>query len=419
MERRTIVFDISSHGFGHLSQTGPVIDGLHALRPDLKLLVRTRHPPEVVAQFVSSAVELCAPPPEPTMIAPDAATIDLEASARAFRRLQADWERLVAQEAQRLRRPLGLLSNINPTSLAAARRLGAPAIALCCLNWLEVYRHYFSQRPEAAFVSATLSEAYSGADVFLQPRPHLPMRELRNARSIGPICRIGRDRRDELRRALRLRDDEKILLLTLGGFALPEALDLPIIEGAHWVMRGRPPAERRDLHSLDGSGLSVLDATFSADAVVCKDSYCTVVEAVCAGAGVVMVPRPDWPETTGLIEWASRRGNVSLAPEGLDHPRALRDCVLSVLGRPPRAPTRPEGVEEAVEAVARAWGLCSLVFERRLAMRWLSVTIFGVVLLVPEFPVGPLQEGPTSGNGGQACGSSHLSRKRAARERAH
>ncbi len=359
MEQRTIVFDISSHGFGHLSQTGPVIDRLHALRPDLKLVVRTLHPPEVVAQFVSSAVEIAGPPPEATMVAPDAATIDLEASARAYRSLQSDWERVVGEQVERLRllRPLGLLSNINPTSLAAARRLGVPAIALCCLNWLEVYRHYFSQRPEAASVSAMLAEAYSGADVFLQPRPHLPMSELRNARSIGPICRIGRDCRNELRRALGLREADKILLLALGGFALPRALDLPIIEGAHWVMRGRPPAARKDIHSLDGSGLSSLDVTFSADVVVCKDSYCTVVEAVCAGAGIVMIPRPDWPETVGLIEWASQRGNVALAPEGLGRPRALEDCVLSVLGRPPRAPTRPEGVEEAVEAIARAWGL--------------------------------------------------------------
>ena len=38
------------------------------------------------------------------------------------------------------------------TWLAAAERVGMPAVALCSLNWAEIYRPLLGHRPEAARV---------------------------------------------------------------------------------------------------------------------------------------------------------------------------------------------------------------------------------------------------------------------------
>jgi len=44
---RHLLVDISFHGFGHLSQTAPVLNALRRLIPDLRLTVRSAAPFEL------------------------------------------------------------------------------------------------------------------------------------------------------------------------------------------------------------------------------------------------------------------------------------------------------------------------------------------------------------------------------------
>ena len=47
-DSRTIVFDVSSHGFGHLGQIAPVIIELIAQHPTARVVVRNTHAASVV-----------------------------------------------------------------------------------------------------------------------------------------------------------------------------------------------------------------------------------------------------------------------------------------------------------------------------------------------------------------------------------
>lgn len=359
MSVKTILFDISNHGFGHLSQTAPVIDRLQERFSGLRIVLRTKHPRNVVEEFISSEIEIGHAPLEATIDAPDAMSVDIEASAAAYMRLYAAWGERLNVESQFMQalEPSLVVSNINPLSLAAARRAGVRNIALCCMNWADIYESFFKDRPEAARVVGTLREAYSGAEVFLQPRPHMSMADISRRRSIGPIARKGARRRDELRKRLNVSDSERLVLLTLGGLPNPASLDLPRLDGVRWLARRAIAPLRDDVSACEESGLSALDLLFSVDAVICKDSYCTVVEAACAAVGVVIAPRENWPETDCLVEWADRHCNFALAPRGLKDPRGLAVELERVLCGPQRAPIEPTGVDEAVDAIASAAGL--------------------------------------------------------------
>jgi hypothetical protein len=360
MEAKTIIFDISNHGFGHLSQSAPVIDRLCERFAELRAVVRTQHPASVVGEFVSSHIEVLPPPPEATMVAPNAMAVDLDASASAYNRLHADWDALVRRETQRLEdlRPAAVVSNINPLSLAAAQRAGVPCVALCCMNWMDIYEKFFGGSPEADRVIETMRRAYSGAEVFLQPRPHMPMENISRRRSIGPIGRRGENRRGELRARLGCASDEKIALLTLGGLADPSTLELlPRIEGVRWLLRRAIAPDRADVSTIESTGLPLIDLLFSAELVLGKDSYCTVVEAAHAGAGIVLVPREDWPETACLVDWATQRCNFALAPHGFDQPEILAKVVTKVLSGDPSPPVDLRGIDEAAEVIAAVSGL--------------------------------------------------------------
>jgi hypothetical protein len=54
----TVVFDVSGHGLGHLSQIAPVAQALMALFPGVCLVVRTAHPNHIVRDFMGFSVEL-------------------------------------------------------------------------------------------------------------------------------------------------------------------------------------------------------------------------------------------------------------------------------------------------------------------------------------------------------------------------
>ncbi|KAF2988872.1 hypothetical protein OGR47_15695 [Methylocystis sp. MJC1] len=359
MSVKTILFDISNHGFGHLSQTAPVIERLQQCFPNVRMFVRTKHPRSIVKEFISSDIQLGDAPAEATMDAPDAMSVDLEASAAAYAQLYARWDEVLNAEQQFMQalRPSAVVSNINPLSLAAARRAGVPNIALCCMNWMDIYKSYFGCRPEARHIEQTMHRAYSEVEAFLQPRPHMNMSDLPRRRSIGPIARKGVRRIEELRKRLKLGEGEKLALLTLGGLPNPESLDLPRVSGLRWLMRRAIAPLRDDVSTSEAAGLSMLDLLFSVDAVICKDSYCTVVEAACASVGIVMAPRENWPETDCLVEWAAEHCNFALAPNGLKDAQGLGVALEDVLQGRPKAAIEATGVDEAVSAIATAASL--------------------------------------------------------------
>ena len=85
-----------------------------------------------------------------------------------------------------------MFANVPYLTLAAAASLDVPAVALCSLNWADIYRHYCGHRPEAEDILGTMRSAYAAANRFLQPEPSMPMEYLANRQRIGPIASWAR-----------------------------------------------------------------------------------------------------------------------------------------------------------------------------------------------------------------------------------
>ena len=117
----------------------------------------------------------------------DALEVDVAASGRAYRRYHCHWEAAVAAEARFLlsHAPDVVLANVPYRILAAAARAGVPALAMCNLNWLDIYGHFSAELPESAPIRKEILGAYRSARAFLQPTPHMPMSDLENCVAIG------------------------------------------------------------------------------------------------------------------------------------------------------------------------------------------------------------------------------------------
>ncbi len=314
---------ITPHGFGHAAQVAPVLNALHGRLPDLRITLYTDLPAAFLRGRIRSDFEQIAQAPDFGLLMDSALAIDLESSAAAYRRLHNDWEQQVAEQARVLRRldPDLILVDVPYLTLAAAAVAGIPAVAMCSLNWADIYRHYFSGREEAARVLEQMQAAYRSAQAFLCPEPSMPMDWLDNRVAVGPIAGTGRAQPEQLRRRLpRSVGDQRIVLVAPGGVKARFPIDQwPHGQGIHWLVSADWQARHPDVSHYQDTGLAFTDLIASCDAVLGKCGYGTVTECVANATPLLYVPRPDWPEEPTLLRWLEAHGAaLAVAPERLD-----------------------------------------------------------------------------------------------------
>jgi hypothetical protein len=346
---------LTAHGFGHGAQTAAVVNALRASRPDVTLTLRTTLPSEFLQRRFAGDFTLVPENSDVGMIMASAVEIRLEDTARAYAHWHRDWKAHVTREAAWLRAqaPDLVLANVPYLPLAGAARAGIAAVAMCSLNWADIYHHYFRARPEAARIEAEMRAAYHAARLFLRLAPAMPMADLPNAVDVAPVANVGRNRRAEIARALGLNADTRLVLIAPGGIDLRLPIERwPVVRDIHWLVPADWGAQRTGVSALEALRLPFTDVLCSCDAVIGKPGYGTFTEAGCNGVPMLYLPRGDWPEAPHLTAWLARHGRA--AP--IDRARLERGeltAALKALWSQP-APPRvvPHGITLAVERLA-------------------------------------------------------------------
>ncbi|MDD5365824.1 MAG: hypothetical protein PHR30_10830 [Gallionellaceae bacterium] len=297
---------ISHHGLGHLAQTAPVLNALHALDPGIGFVLRTALPRAALDLRLAMPFEHLPAASDCNLVMHDAIRADLPASLAAYRDFHRDWPRKVAAEAEQLAdlKVDAVFSNVGYLPLAAAHRAGLPAAAMCSLNWADIFRHYLGHEPEACAILDQMAAAYAGARAFLRPEPAMPMADLANAVAIPPVAQAGRNRRSELLERLGLAPADRLVLVGMGGIGYrPPAERWPRIPGVVFLAPDDWQAGHSGLRALHETGMVFRDVLASSDALVTKPGYGSYAEAAATGVPVLHIPRPDWPEAPYLNRW--------------------------------------------------------------------------------------------------------------------
>lgn len=341
---------LSPHGYGHTAMTAPVIAEIQRRIPSLRLTIQTRVDPDFLRSRYRhfSHVDHIA---DFGFRMVSATGIDLEASARQYLHLVNRFDAEVADNAARMTvdRPHLVLSNVAFIPLAAAARLGVPALALSSLNWADMYAHYLGHRPEAPRVLEKLLTAYHSAQAFLRCTPGQVM-SLSNQVQIGPIAHIGQDRHAEMRANLGLDSADRVGLIAFGG--IDHDLDLsswPALPGWSWLVVSED-CVRADMAHWHRSGLNFSDLIASVDVVVTKPGYGTFTEAGMVGTPVLYTIRPDWPESPHLDDWLARH-TQALATTSEALTGNLENLLHKLFSLPQQRVATPDGVAEAAEMV--------------------------------------------------------------------
>lgn len=347
-----LVASISAHGFGHLAISAPVLERLHELAPHCRITVTSGIAEAALRNRIRCPFEAVPDRHDFGLRMHRDLSIDAASTVADYAAIHAHWEARVTRQAEWLEETGCdlLLANISYLNIAAARRAGIPAVALCPLNWADLYRYYAPDSPACRAVFDQMVDAYNQADVFLAPRPCMPMPNFHKLETIAPIAQVGRDHRSLIRDTFDLDASLKLVLLALGGQEADFDVDeLPALADARWIADDRWGLRRDDVLPLSGLALAFPDLLASCDLLVGKPGYGAFTEAACLGKPVVYMRRPDWPEEPPLIEWLQHQVPCREAPRG--DPAALETAMREVLDAPRSDACTPQGIETAVRCI--------------------------------------------------------------------
>jgi hypothetical protein len=302
-----LVVSISGHGFGHVAQTAPILNLLLQHMPQLRLTVRSTVPLSHLRSRIHVPFDHLPSEGDIGMVMSSALDVRADESRAAYRAFHADWDARVENETHLLR-DLGadmVFSNVGYLPLAGAQRAGIANVALCSLNWADIYRHYCGDDA----IAAQIHSCYANADAFLRTTPGMAMETLPNLVAAAPIAAVGNNRRDELNRHLKLSKEEKLVLVSMGGIASRLPVERwPRIDGVRWLVQENWQVTHADAIVLESLPMGFNDLLASCDVLLCKPGYGSFVEAACSGTPVLYVNRPDWPEAPDLVEWLQQHG---------------------------------------------------------------------------------------------------------------
>ncbi len=351
---------ISGHGYGHAAQTVPVLNELGKLIPDLRAVLRTTVPDSFFRDRLTIPWDVSVAKQDIGCVQHGPLRIDVDATWLEHERFHADWEMRLAHEAAALRRadPALVLANTPYLSIEAAANAGIQAVALANLTWDSILEEFLQSRDEAREgLIESIRRAYSHADLALRIAPGLPMKAFGTVLDVAPIACPVRPDREGVRRAIHACDDERIVLVGFGGIRqdIFPWDRMEAMEGYRFLLDGPIEPRRERIHSLDDLPYRFGTILASADLILTKPGYATIIEAVSLGVPVVYVRRYTFADENPILSYLHRYGrgqelsaaDFTAGDWGTAFERALRQP------SPPSSPPSPAGHRQAAESLVR------------------------------------------------------------------
>ncbi|MGH7250755.1 MAG: hypothetical protein ACREIK_02775 [Nitrospiraceae bacterium] len=314
-----VLCSVSGHGFGHAAQMLPVLNELRHRVSGVRAILRTKVPPWFFDGRLTMAWEVNPVEQDIGCVQFGPLTIDVDATWAAHQAFHAEWEDRVAQEISAIRSaaPDLVVSNISHLAIEAAARAGVPAVGLCSLSWDGVLAPLLAPEGPArgaqAEVVQRIRQSYGFADLMIRATPGIPLSAFRKVVDIGPIAQPLAPAPARVRTAIGARAQEQVVLVSFGGIAL-DALPYDRLErlASHqFIVSGSVPAGSRRVHSAASIPVSFGTLLASADILVTKPGYSTVVEAVAQSKPVVYVRRYNFVDEDCLVGYLHRYGRAT------------------------------------------------------------------------------------------------------------
>ncbi|MDX8391627.1 MAG: hypothetical protein R8K53_03545 [Mariprofundaceae bacterium] len=298
MPAQVIAVYISGHGYGHLAQIAPVLNALHAKKPELQYAIRSDLPVALIRHRLQPPFSLLPGAVDVGVVQKNAVSEDIPATINAAHAFYADFANKIDVETTRLQalQPALVVSDISPLAFPVAKRLNTPSIAVANLDWHDIYSDFL---PADDTVLKTLQQAHGDCDMLIQPPLSMPMHSFTNRCAVELIV----DNEQPL--ADKKENKPQTALIMFGGAGDPPFDVQALRHMPDWQfltlspLPASVPANVRQA-TLHGSTASLIK---QCDLVVTKPGYGTLAECWLTGTPIAYLPRKSFAEYPYLDGW--------------------------------------------------------------------------------------------------------------------
>ena len=297
MARRVVVFYVSGHGYGHASRSIEIINALIERRPDLRVIIRSSVAPWLVTRTARSGVELSPCEVDTGVVQLDSLHLDAVASIARATAFMSTFAARVRAEVEFLREHGATLtiSDLPPLGIAAGRAAGIPAIATGNFTWDWIYEHYEG----GAEVARQIGEVYRATTLALRMPMWGGFETMPIVRDLPFVARRSKRQSGEVRKALGIPQDKRVVLASFGGYGL-EGLDRSVLSTLPGYSVLSPGMIDED--AMYEGGLRYEDVVRAVDVVVTKPGYGIISECLANDTALLYTSRGEFREYQVLVD---------------------------------------------------------------------------------------------------------------------
>ena len=293
----SVVFYVSGHGFGHASRSIEIINALLDRKPQLDVFIRSSVAPWLVERTAHRNVTLSPAEVDTGVVQIDSLNLDAEQSIRRAEAFMSTFDDRVKREVMFLRehRAVLTISDLPALGIAAGRAAGLPALASGNFTWDWIYEHYDAGKR----VAKQIGDVYRQTSLALRMPMAGGFETMPKVWDIPFVARRSKRDPDEVRYALDIPRDRRIVLTSFGGYGL-EGLNVEALRSLrdyHVLLPGMI-----DESAMYDRGYRYEDLVHAVDIVVTKPGYGIISECIANDTALLYTSRGDFREYQVLVD---------------------------------------------------------------------------------------------------------------------
>lgn len=299
---------ITAHGFGHAARALAVMEALSKLA-EIKLTIISQVPEWFIRSSYSGPYSLFPLQTDVGLVQQGPLEQDIQATVSALSDFYPLQDATLLSLSTAIEECSMLVCDISPAGILAARTAGVPSVLIENFTWDWIYEGYRDQFQKLEPFITYLSDVNAMADYRIQTMPVCEPVEC--DLTVEPVARAFRKDRDQVRRTLRVEEDVRMVLISMGGIGMknPPLEKMRECMGTTFVLSGYTGENvfsPNIIYVDEDNELFHPDLVAASDAVIGKVGYSTLAEVYHAGVPFGFVSRHDFRESAPLASFIKK-----------------------------------------------------------------------------------------------------------------